>query len=211
MSKLMKHSVLAAALSLLALAGARASPATYTFAGDIVGVLNGLAVSGRLTLTVAGDTDDLTTSGPVQRLASDIVSTFQLNGIGSFTVTNEAYLFARADLGIVGFGVQGLPFCCDIIQIRDPALAGYDLNDDIGPVLGAPNPSLPDWVDVPTSAGLFTVTSMFNNSFQAVTTPTSVSEPATPALLALAGAGAWVAGRRRAATARVHNTPGSAP
>jgi PEP-CTERM motif len=67
----------------------------------------------------------------------------------------------------------------------------------IGPVLGPSNPSLFNWFNVPTSAGLFTVTSMTNNTFEAVISGSTVPEPATPALLVLAGAGAWLARRRQ--------------
>ena len=189
--------LLAMALTFLALGGARATPATYIFVGDIVGTLDGTDVRGELTLTVTGDTDDIFISSPAQLLSSSIVSTFDLAGFGSFTVSNDSYVFARPDVGFVGFGVQGLASCCDIIQILDPAFIGYDLNDAIGPVLGAPNPSLADWVGVPTSAGLFTVTSMTNNTFQAVIGGTPVPEPGLPGLLLLAAAGAWVASRRR--------------
>ena len=197
MIPILKNCLLAMSVTLLALTGARAMPATYLFAGDIVGTLDGAAVSGRLTLTVAGDTDDLYFSGPAQKLSDPIVSTFELAGVGSFTVSNPAYLFARPDAGIVGFGVEGLASCCDIIQILSPVFAGYDLSHAIGPVAGPPNPSLSDWVGVPTSAGLFTVTSMFDNTFQAVIGNATVPEPGMPPLLALAGAGAWMASRRR--------------
>ena len=197
MLAMLRNTLWAMALTLSVLTGARAAPASYIFVGDIVGTLDGAAVSGLLTLTVAGDTDDVFTSGQAQFLSDSIVSTFDLAGVGSFTVSNPAYVFARPDLGFVGFGVQGLVSCCDIIQILSPVLVGYDLNDATGPVAGAPNPSLADWVGVPTSAGLFTVTSMVDNTFQAVIGTAAVPEPAMPALLALAGAGAWTAGRRR--------------
>lgn len=181
---------------LLVSLGAHAAPATYRFTGDIVGTLDGAPVRGLLTLNVTGDTDTITNPGPAYRLDAVATSTFTLAGVGDFTVTNEAYVFARPDLGWAGFGVLGLANCCDIIQLSNPALAGYDLYTSFGPVGGPDNPSLGDWVDVPTTAGAFTVTAMTNNTFQAIVSA-AVPEPSLPALLMLAGALAWSSSRRR--------------
>lgn len=196
--------VMTMAMSVLAPTGAAATPATYRFVGDIAGTLAGNGVSGQLTLEVTGDTDDLTVTGPAQRLDSGASgqATFDLPGIGSFTVTNAYYVFVRPDLGTAGFGVRDLVNCCDIIQINNAGLlTGYDLNDAIGPVAGPDNPSLFDWFEVPTSAGLFTVTRMTNNTFEAII-GRSVPEPGLPALLALAAAGALLTGRRRRVAGR---------
>lgn len=198
MFEMLKGRLVVAAMALLVSTGTWADPVSYRFVGDIVGTLDGVPVSGLLTLTVTGDTNDLTSSPPAQFLNSVGTSTFELASVGSFTVTNSAYVFARADLGMVGFGVQGIPNCCDIIQLQNAVLAGYDLNDAIGPVSGPPNPSLADWVNVPTTAGMFTVTAMVGNSFQAII-GTPVPEPGLPALMALAGALAWATSRRRRA------------
>jgi hypothetical protein len=206
----MLKSRLCAGVTLLMLAlGAHAAPVNYRFTGDIAGTLNGSAVVGALDLNVSGDTDDITHPSQAYFLNTLGGAVFSLAGVGSFTVTNSAYVFARPDLGVVGFGVQGLTNCCDIIQILNPAFAGYDLHSDIGP-LGIPgnpgNPSLADWVNVPTTAGLFTVTSMRNNTFQATVT-SAVPEPGMPALLVLAGVAAGFAGRRRGLTALLPRGP----
>jgi hypothetical protein len=195
----LKGQLLAAMLSLLVSTGAAAAPATYRFVGDIVGLLAGVPVSGLLTLNVTGNTDDITMPSAAHLLNTLGGATFDLASVGSFTVTNSAYVFSRPDLGRVGFGVQGLTNCCDIIQIGNAALAGYDLRDSIGPLSGPDNPSLFDWVDVPTTAGLFTVRTMTNNTFEAIIDGT-VPEPGTPALLTVAAAAAWFASRRRKPT-----------
>lgn len=199
MFEMLKGRLMVAATALLFSFGANAAPVTYLFRGDIVGTLNGVPVSGLLNLNVTGDTNNITHPSQSYFLETLGGATFDLASVGSFTVTNSAYVFARPDLGWVGFGVNGIPSCCDIIQIANPAaFTGYDLQDDIGPFGGPPNPSLADWFNVPTTAGLFTVTAMSNNTFQAIVG--TVPEPGLPALLALAGAAAWCASRRRRPT-----------
>lgn len=191
--------LLAALFALLLSAGAWAAPATYRFTGDIGGTLNGVPVSGLLTLNVTGDTGDIVFPGPAQFMGSG-VATFSLAVPGSFTVTNAFYAFARPDLGWVGFGVQGIPTCCDIIQVHDASLLGYDLHNDFGPIQVASNPSIADFHDVPTSAGLFTVTSMRDVTFQAIIDDGtgSVPEPSSIALVALAVCcGLWAPRRRQ--------------
>ena len=198
----MLKSRLAAAMTLLLVCfGAAAAPVTYRFTGDIAGTLGGTSVSGLLTLTVTGNTDDITHPSPAYMLDSVGTSIFDLAGVGNFTVTNPAYVFSRPDVGVVGFGVQGLTDCCDIIQISDPAFLGYDLKTSIGPLGGASNPSLGDWVGVPTTAGAFTLRSMSNTTFEAIL-GNQVPEPSLPALLALAGGLAgWARHRARTAAA----------
>lgn len=192
----LKGRLLAALFTLLLSAGAGATPATYRFTGDIIGTLNGVPVNGLLTLNFVGDTNDLVFPGPAQFLNTG-VATFNLAAPGDFTVSTPSYVFSRPDLGFTGFGVPGLPTCCDIIQIHDSALLGYDLNNPIGPILVASNPSLADFHDVPTSAGLFTVTVMRNATFEAIIGDDgTVPEPGLPSLLVLAGGAAWFARRR---------------
>lgn len=195
---------LVATTMLLVCFGAGAAPVTYRFTGDIAGTLGGVSVSGLLTLMVTGNTDDIIHPSAAYILSSVGTSTFNLASVGDFTVTNQAYVFSRPDIGIGGFGVQGLASCCDIIQIADSAFSGYDLSTDLGPVGNPNNPSLGDWVNVPTTSGAFTVRSMTNNTFEAII-GNQLPEPSLPALLALAGGLAWWSrqGRR---TARLADT-----
>ena len=176
------------AAALLLQAGAVAAPVTYIFKGTIAGTLDGVSVQGALTLTVTGDTDDVTVqSGNQYRLEVPAnVPTFDLEGSGSFVITNDSYVFDNQALGVLGFGVLGLPVaCCDIIQHRvGDTYENYDLKSSFGPLDAPSNPSLGDWIDVPTSAGPFTVTRMENNSFQAIVA--SVPEPGALALMLLA-------------------------
>lgn len=204
MTSALRNLCLAFALSLLASATGWATPATYIFRGDIIGTLNGNAVSGLLTLTVTGDTGDVTTNGSGTHRLDQVVSVFDLAGFSSFTVSNDSYVFVNpSSTSRVGFGVLGIPDCCDIIQHTNAVYDTYDLLSSIGPILfPGENLSLMDWHDVPTSAGLFEVTSMTNNSFEAIVGAAAVPEPATVPLLLIAGAMGLLAANRRRHDAR---------
>ena len=160
---------------------------------------DGQAVDGALTRMVTGDKDDVTVNGNTSTLTAGVLSTFELAGLSPFTVTVDSYVFDARSFGKVGFGVQKPQPCCDIIQHQLPVYDSYDLLSSIGPINAPANLSLASWVEVPTTAGLFTVTSMTNNSFQAIIedAPT-VPEPSSILLgfAALAILGASTRARR---------------
>src|SRR5688572_27053204 len=142
-----------------------AAPVKNIFQANIVGLLYGDHISGTLTLTATIDTANVTSNGST--FWNDaITSVLELAGVGSFTITNASYVFDSQNSSKVGFGVKGLPLCCDTIQHLEAPYATYDLQSSIGPIATSENLSIADWLDVPTTAGLFTITQMTDNTFQ---------------------------------------------
>lgn len=168
----------------------------YVFTGTASGTVGDMSfANATLTVSTIGDTSTVVFTTPINRLnVPPGGSSFSIGGVGSGTFTDATYVFDNQTTfgGSVGFGDPSLPlgFCCDIIQIHDDAFesnnvfATYDLKSPIGPLGFVTDPSLSDWVNVPTSLGNMTVTSYTNVSFTAsspnfVTPPQPVSPGAT--------------------------------
>jgi hypothetical protein len=120
------------------------------------------------------------------------------------TVPSGGYIFDNQNLSSLGFG-EGQ----DDITFNDPSFATYNLKTSTGPFFEASDPSISDWVNMPTSKGDLTVTSLTNLSFTATLsssgtgTPTVVPAP-TAAGLSLAGLTLCaIAAYRRSTTQRV--------
>jgi len=146
---------------------ARAVPITYIFAGVAAGTLGGTSFSGILTLTATGDTTDVTLSGSTYR-NDNVATVIDIPGLGSVSVTGPDYMFDNQGATKIGYGVTGIPNCCDIIQQVDPIFATYDLTTAQSLLPFGPDLSVGDWVDVPTSGGLLTLTRFDFNTFEAV-------------------------------------------
>ena len=173
---------------------AQAAPISYIFTGTGSGAIGQVSFSDVLVTVVAtGDTDDV--SGGDVLFNQNIASTVSIGGVGTFSISNETYVFDNQPDEKVGFGVKNIPVCCDIIQHQLPIYGTYDLRTALGPIPFAPqNLSIGDWIDVPTSGGLMTLRTMVDNTFEARVD--AVPEPATASLI---GAGLMVSAlwRRR--------------
>ena len=128
----------------------------------------------------------------------------------SVTITDSAatslaipgsYVFDDQSNQKVGFGVGQ-----DDIQFNDPSFATYDMKTSTGPFFEASDPSVADWVNMSTSKGSLTVTSLTDLTFTATLASSSsggTSSSAVPlpsaAGMSLVGLGlaAIIAYRRR--------------
>jgi len=160
---------------------ASASTITYIFTGVISGVIGGTDFADtNLTLTAVADTGSVVENPAGQFRVDPVSATIALSGIGTFTVTGTDYVFDNQTSNKVGYGVNGLVNCCDIIQVVDSAFGTYDLASAIGPIGNPSNLSVGDWDGVPTSGGSMTLRSYTQSTFEAVV---STPEPASMLLL----------------------------
>ncbi len=174
---------------------------TYAFAGTATGSISGKSFSD-VSFTVTAVADTASVPAPA---AGDISFT-----PASVTITDSAatslaipgsYVFDDQSNQKVGFGVGQ-----DDIQFNDPSFATYDMKTSTGPFFEASDPSVADWVNMSTSKGSLTVTSLTDLTFTATLASSSsggTSSSAVPlpsaAGMSLVGLGlaAIIAYRRR--------------
>jgi hypothetical protein len=162
---------------------AAAVPIDYIFTGTSVGTLDGQSFSGALTVTASGDTAAVTPFNATT-FTNAVSTVIDIPGLGSVSVTGDDRVFVAQTSTKIGYNVQGIPICCDIIQFQNPEYATYDLMSSIGPIPFGSNLSIADWVDVPTSGGLLTLTSFTDNTFRAMVDAVDVPETGALAILA---------------------------
>ncbi len=179
----------------LTAAVAQGAPAAYTFTGNVTGTLNGTPFSNAtMVITVTGNTSNVITgsNGHYELDYAANTATFMINGVGSGTFSDSGSVDDNQQVfsGSVGLFDNSKDWLVLIedATIGGSALASYNLTTSIGPTAAqASNPSLSDFVNVPTSAGNLTISSESNITFQA-----TVGAPAVPVLVSPANGAAGV-------------------
>jgi hypothetical protein len=132
MRKLTSAILAAAAIGLISVGTAHATPATYTFTGTGAGTANGSSFNGAFSFVFTADTAAIDTSGaPFFRL-NNVAGTFT-EGAFSATLTPAVTIVATADATIPRINFFNATFD-NGLGFQNPALAGYNLSTSIGPI-----------------------------------------------------------------------------
>jgi len=165
--------VLAAIISVLCVADAKASPVTYTESATVVGSLNGVSFSNALlTLTGTGDTTNITNPSS-DRFFNDVTASFSLTGGASGTFTDTIFVFDIQQV-LVAAGFFDNNSSGDILDTRNAAFFSYALSTSIGPITG---PSVLSGDSFRTSVGTLFINLAGDATFTAVVTPLPAALP----------------------------------
>ena len=167
--------VLAAIISVICAANAKASPITYTESSTVSGTLNSVSFTNELlTLTGTGDTASVT--NPISGLFSNPVGTvsFTLGAVsGTFTDAFDVSSCSACGVpGLAGFFDLGVN---DLLNTLSAAFATYALSIPIGPVTGSS--FINAGLSFPTSVGALVINSAGDATFTAVVTPLPTALP----------------------------------
>ena len=197
--------VLAAIISVLCVANAKAIPITYTETATISGSLNGVSFANELlTLTGTGDTAAITAGSGIFR--NPVTVTFSVAGTGSGSLTGPYHAFDNQSAEAAGFTNETI--LGSLLFIFGPAAFGsYALSTSIGPITDDAmwNPG----VSFPSTAGALIINFVIGEegTFAAATGTVAQVVPLPAALpLFATGLGAlgllgWRRKRKLAATA----------
>lgn len=174
---------------------ALAIPITYSFEGLGSGSLGGTSfINQNISFELYADTDAVYSGTLPLVLVNDVTgSAINITGFttASFTTTG---LRMYSNDGIDGVGFQDATHL-DLLDIIDAALDGYDLTTEIG-IIHEPNPyAYNQFVDVSTTMGSMTLSSVSWVDFKA--TINSVPAPATLGLLGIGLAGISFSTRKK--------------
>jgi hypothetical protein len=149
--------------ALLPVSMAAAAQITYVFNGTASGTVSGKSFSDvSFSVTAVADTAGI--PAPTAGLITITPGTLTVSNSASpqsVTVANT-FIFDNQNLQELGFGEGS-----DDIVFTDPSFATYTLKTSAGPLSEASDPSIANWVDMPTSRGDLTVTSLTDLTFTA--------------------------------------------
>lgn len=175
-----------------------AAPISFTFSGsgaDIV--LDGINKNDLdFTVQLLADTDKLNAKWGVLQYVDLLVQMQFSDGVSLSFGNGNVYV--NQNIGGIGFGVGK-----DLFDFVDPGFVNYDFKSTFGPVQSSDIYGFSQWFEIPTSAGLLSVTDIAAGSFSAELLSTPVPEPGTLALVVL-GMTAVALGRRTARPAPFH-------
>jgi hypothetical protein len=191
--------VLAATISALCVANAKAVPITYTESATISGFLGGVSFTNQLlTLTGTGDTTAI--SSHSVEFDNLVTVTFSVAGIGSGSLTDPSFfVFDNQGAQLAGFFL--LPPGVDLLDTTNAIFSSYALATAIGPVTGS---STFNTGGFHTSVGTLIITSAGNATFAAVGGVPAVPIPGALPLFATGLGALGLLGWRRKWKAAAH-------
>jgi hypothetical protein len=193
--------VLAAIISVLCVANAKAVPITYTEFATVSGTLNGVSFPSGEVLTLTGTGDTTNVVNVISNVFVNIVTTasftlsVSVGGVGSGTFTDTISVFVSQS-NSAGFNDQ------DVISIiletlSNTAFASYALSTSIGPITGTSG--INSGASFPTTAGALVLTSSAGNATWASTVPLPTALPLFATGLGALGLLGWRRKRKAAA------------
>ena len=194
--------VLAAIISVLCVANAKASPVTYTETATVSGTLT---ISPTLIHILTNDLLTLTGTGNTANVTNPVSGVFLNNVTASFTVssggtviesgtfTDPIEVFDSQVGSNPSVGFHDNANSQDILDTFNAAFASYALSTSIGPITGSS--FIATGISFPTSAGALAFSSAGNATFTA--TVSAVPLPAALPLFATGLAGLGLLGWRR--------------
>jgi hypothetical protein len=152
---------------------AQADPIRFEFTGVGTGSLAGKTFTNApFFINLYGDTANIT------RPSSDVYSlegssNFNIEGIGSGDFTQSTRVFSNVGNRTVGFSRGSSSGSSDLVNLTDPAFAGYDLTRPLALVREEDPTAVSQFNNISTSLGLLTFTAIDVVTFRAVPEPSA--------------------------------------
>lgn len=164
---------------------------TYETTVIASGTLGGASYTDQLvTITGVGDTEDVETNGPVHTLFSGLVTTVEIDGLGTAEFTDAIQAVSNNNSELGGFG--NTSNSTGLFFVDNEIFETYDLRSEVGPVSGTAIPVF--GVPHQTTAGAFRINTVSGSATFAASVKT-VPEPSSA--IFLGALGVFAIGRKR--------------